>query len=96
VTINSNWVGIGVKFDGRDAVDCAQQSSIGQGSDGWELPQVTRSHNLPQPSEAEGRLDTTTNREERNCKREEVSPKLRFAVNFYFCPKSHAWFLLSA
>jgi hypothetical protein len=52
-------------------------------------------NNLPQPTEVERRLDTTTNLEEQDCKPNEVSPKLHFAVVFHFHPKPHAWFLLS-
>jgi hypothetical protein len=58
-------------------------------------PSGKKNHNLPQPTEVEKRLDMTTNLEKSNRKRDEVSPKLCFAVVFHFHPKSHAWFLLS-
>ncbi len=48
---------------------------------------------LPQPPELEARLDITTNLEESDRYREEVSPKFHIVVMLPQ-PKSDTWFLL--
>ncbi len=56
---------------------------------------MTEMEELPQPPATEARLDATTNLEESDRYRDEVSPKFRFVV-VLIRPKSDTWFLLFA
>ena len=56
---------------------------------------MTEMEELPQPPAMEARLDATTNLEESDRYRDEISPKFRFVV-VLVRPKSDTWFLLFA